>query len=243
MQPDPHLLAASIPGFSEPFSSLTHLLGAGVFLILGIVFLIRNRGGAFQATAVSVFIVGVTFALAMSGVFHLLTPGTTSRAVLQRLDHAAIFFLIAATFTPVHIIKFRGFLRWGILALVWTAAIVGITLKSIFFDGFPEWAGLTLYLALGWVGAVSGYYLYRRFGVAYIRPLLYGAVAYTVGAVMDFARLTIVIPGVIGPHELFHIMVLMGMTMHWVFIQRIAGSTTAPAPRLVGTLAAEAPGP
>lgn len=227
MQPDPDTLATAIPGFSEPFSSMTHLLGAGVFLILGIVFLIRNRGGAAQATAVLVFVIGVTFTLAMSGVFHLLTPGTTGRAVLQRLDHAAIFFLIAATFTPIHVVKFRGFLRWGILALVWTAAIVGITLKSIFFEGFPEWAGLTLYLALGWLGALSAYYLYRQSGIEYIKPLLYGAIAYTVGAVMEYARFPVVVPGVIGPHELFHIMVVVGITMHWIFIHRAAGNTTA----------------
>ncbi len=117
MQPDPDTLARAIAGFSEPFSSMTHLLGAGVFLILGIVFLVRNRGGAAQTTAVSVFVIGVTFALAMSGVFHLLTPGTTGRAVLQRLDHAAIFFLIAATFTPVHVVQFRGFLGGEFLPL------------------------------------------------------------------------------------------------------------------------------
>ncbi len=240
---DPDILAMAIPGFSEPFSSMTHLLGAGVFLILGIVFLIRNRGIAVRTIAVSVFVIGVIFALAMSGVFHLLTPGTTGRAVLQRLDHAAIFFLIAATFTPIHVISFRGFLRWGILLLVWTAAIVGITMKSIFFEDFPEWAGLTLYLALGWVGAVSGYYLYRRFGIEYIKPLLYGAIAYTVGAAMEFSRFPVLVPRLIGPHEIFHIMVLIGITMHGIFIYRVAGTSTAHAPSLVGALATDTPRP
>lgn len=241
MPPDPDTLATAIPGFSEPFSSMTHLLGAGVFLILGIVFLIRNRGVAVQTIAVSVFVIGVTFALAMSGVFHLLTPGTTGRAVLHRLDHAAIFFLIAATFTPIHMVSFRGFLRWGILLLVWTAAIVGITLKSIFFEDFPEWAGLTLYLALGWVGAVSGYYLYRLFGIEYIKPLLYGAMAYTVGAAMEYARFPVLVPRLIGPHEIFHIMVLVGITMHGIFIYRVAGSPAIRAPGLVGALATDTP--
>ena len=60
---------------------------------------------------VYMFVFGVVFLLAMSGVFHLLTPGTTGRAVLQRLDHAAIFFLIAATFTPVHVIQFSKSVR------------------------------------------------------------------------------------------------------------------------------------
>ncbi len=232
MRPDLDTVAAGIPGFSEPFSSMTHLLGAMVFLILGIVFLVRNRGVAARTTAVSVFVIGVTFALAMSGVFHMLTPGTTGRAVLHRLDHAAIFFLIAATFTPIHVVKFRGFLRWGILLLVWTAAIVGITLKSIFFEDFAKSVGLTLYLTLGWVGALSGYYLYRRFGIEYIKPLLYGGIAYTIGAAMEHAHFPVVVPRLIGPHELFHIMVLTGITMHWIFVQRVARKTTSCAPNL-----------
>ncbi len=241
MQPDPETLATAIPGFSEPFSSMTHLLGAGVFLLLGVVFLSRNREGATQAIAVSIFVLGVVFALAMSGVYHLLTPGTTGRAVLHRLDHAAIFFLIAATFTPVHTLQFRGFLRWGILALVWAAAVLGITLKSIFFEGFPEWVGLTLYLALGWVGAVSGYYLYRRCGIEYIKPLLYGAAAYTVGALMEFAHFPVLVPEVIGPHELFHLMVLVGITMHWIFVQRVARKTAAWTASFGRTLATDTP--
>jgi channel protein (hemolysin III family) len=243
MRPEPGKLIVATLGFNEPFSSMTHLLGAGVFLVWGMVFLIRNRGVAAQSAAVSVFVIGVTFALAMSGVFHLLTPGTTGRAVLQRLDHAAIFFLIAATFTPIHVVKFRGFLRWGILLLVWTAAIVSITLKSIFFEGFAEWVGLMLYLSLGWVGALSGYYLYRRFGIEYIRPLLYGALAYTIGAAMEYARFPVVVPRLIGPHELFHIMVLIGISMHWIFIRRIAGKTNACAPSLGGALATYTPRP
>nr|MBS0019442.1 hemolysin III family protein [Gammaproteobacteria bacterium] len=244
MRPDPNTLASGIPGFSEPFSSITHLLGAGVFLVLGIVFLIRNRGDATRTAAVSVFVIGVIFTLAMSGVLHLLTPGTTSRAVLQRLDHAAIFFLIAATFTPIHVLEFRGFLRWGILLLVWSAAIAGITLKSIFFEDFAEGAGLTFYLALGWIGALSGYYLYRRLGIEYIKPLLYGAIAYTLGAAMEYARFPVAVPGLIGPHELFHIMVLIGITMHWIFIRRVARRATASAapPRLDRALATDTPG-
>jgi len=218
----PSLSVAAIPGFTEPFSSITHLIGAGLFLVLGIVLLIRQRGGIGQAMAVLVFVVGVVFLLAMSGVFHLLTPGTTSRAVLQRLDHAGIFFLIAATFTPVHVIQFRGLLRWGVIVFMWSAAVTGITLKSIYFNHLPEWMSLTLYLGLGWVGALSGYFLYRRFGFKQIRLILWGAFAYSAGAVLEFFRFPVLVPSVIGPHELFHVMVLIGIAAHWMYIHRLA---------------------
>ncbi|WP_455205888.1 PAQR family membrane homeostasis protein TrhA [Kaarinaea lacus] len=212
----------AIPGFSEPFSSLTHLLGAAVFLVFGVLLIGRHGKGVAQAASLLVFVFGVTFALSMSGVFHLLTPGTVGKQVLQVLDHAAIFFLIAATYTPIHVIIFRGFMRWGVLTLVWVFAISGITLKSIFFNDIPEWLGLSLYLGLGWFGVFSTYQLYRRFGFDYIKFIIYGALAYTVGATMEFLRLPIIIPNVLGPHEMFHFMVLIGISMHWIFIQKVA---------------------
>ena len=213
--------AESIPGFSDPFSSMSHLLGALVFLFLGVKLIFQARGHAGYVFAVSIFVFSVVFLLSMSGVFHLLDHDTMGRAVLQRLDHAGIFGLIAGTFTPVHSILFKGFWRWGILFLIWALAITGMTLKSIFFHDMAEWLGLLFYLGLGWVGILSAYLTHRLHGFTIIKPLLYGAIAYTAGASLEFLRLPIVIPGVIGPHELFHIAVLLGIAWHWQFVKNL----------------------
>jgi len=211
----------SIPGFSDPFSSMSHLLGAFFFLIFGIKLIYLARGHAGWVVATSVFVFSVVFLLSMSGVFHLLDHQTMGRAVLQRLDHAGIFGLIAGTFTPVHSILFKGFWRWGILFLIWALAITGMTLKSIFFNDMAEWLGLLFYLGLGWVGILSAYLTHRLHGFTIVKPLLYGAIAYTAGASLEFLRLPIVIPGVIGPHELFHIAVLLGISWHWLFVRNL----------------------
>lgn len=207
-----------ILGFSDPFSSMTHILAAGIFLIIGIVSLVRQQRPVGHTVSLVVFVVAVTFLLSMSGVYHLLTPETTGRMVLQRLDHAAIFFLIAASFTPIHVMLFRGFSRWGILLLIWGIAITGITIKVVFFDDLAESTGLMFYLGQGWLGLVSGYLLYRRFGFRYLKLLLLGAVAYTVGAIIDFLGAPVLVARVLGPHELFHVMVLLGILLHWNFI-------------------------
>ena len=106
-----------IPGFSEPFSSLSHLLAAGMFAALGLYLLYRNGGNRGRILGLSVFVFSCVFLLSMSGVFHLLQPGGAGRDVLQRLDHAAIFVLIAGTFTPLHMMLFQGWRRWGISCL------------------------------------------------------------------------------------------------------------------------------
>lgn len=205
-------------GFSDPVSSLSHLVGAVFFLITGIVSLVRYHQNWRHSLAMGLFVFAVIFSLSMSGVYHLLTPDTTGRLVLQRLDHAAIFFLIAASFTPIHALLFRGLNGWGILLLIWLISISGITLKSIFFANMPEWMGLIFYLGLGWVGVYTAYLLTRHFGFNFTRLLLYSALAYTLGAVLDFEKAPNLIDHVFGAHEIFHLCVLAGISFHWCFL-------------------------
>ncbi len=208
-------------GIADPISSILHLGGALVFAVLGIGLLQRARGNSLRVTAIAVYWGGVLFALTVSGVFHLVARGTDARNVLMIVDHAGIFILIAASYTPIHVIQFRGFMRWGILGLVWTAALVGMVLKSVWFATIPEWAGLSLYLALGWTGLISAIALYRLVGPTPLIPLIGGALAYTMGAVFDYARIPTLAAGIVGPHEIFHLLVLAGVGMHWEYIRRI----------------------
>jgi len=212
----------SIPGFSEPFSSMSHLLAAGLFALTGLFLVLRSRGSHGRLYSIGIFVFSVVFLLSMSGVFHLLEPGGEPRSILRRLDHAAIFTLIAGTFTPIHVLLFSGWRRWSVLAVVWIFAIAGLTVKTIYFNELPEWVGLMLYLLMGWIGALSAVLIFHLHGGRYLVPLIAGAVAYTVGAVLDFLRLPTLIDGVVGPHELFHIFVIFGISFHWLLIARIS---------------------
>src|SRR5262249_18128604 len=90
--------------------------------------------------------------------------------------------------------------------------------KTIFFGLVTEGLGVTLYLGFGWVGLYSGILIARRYGLRFIRPLVWGGAAYTVGAIMDFLRWPRLLAGVVGPHELFHLFVLAGIGCHWRFV-------------------------
>jgi len=214
----------SIPGFSDPVSSLTHLAAAVVFASLSFPLVARGRGDALRVIAIVVFAFSCVLLLSLSGVYHLLSPGTAGRSVLLRLDHAAIFVLIAGSFTPVHMILLRERWQRHLLAWIWVAAIAGLTLKTAFFDATPPWLGLLMYLGLGWLGLISTVALARRFGVRFVLPLVWGALAYTIGALADFLGWPAPVPGVVGPHEIFHLAVIAGISFHWAFIRGIASS-------------------
>lgn len=226
-----------IPGFADPFSSLTHLAAAIAALALAPRLVIRGAGDRGRLAALGMFALAVVFTLSMSGIYHLLPAGSTGRHVFRVLDHAAVFTLIAGTFTPVHVIVFRGRWRWGMLAFIWLVAAAAISLKSVFFTGIPDWSGLLMYLAMGWFGVTSGAVLWRRFGWGFVRPLVLGAVAYTAGALVDFLEYPTLIPGVLGPHGLFHVAVLVGIGCHWHFIAGIARTRPVYAPARTDTAA------
>jgi len=217
----------SIPGFSDPVSSLSHLAAAVAFAILGFFLVAGGRGDARRVASLVVFAASCVLLLALSGAYHLLTPETTARGVLLRLDHAAIFVLIAGSFTPVHAILLRDRWHWHLLACIWSAAIVGLTLKTVYFDAVPPWLGLVMYLGLGWLGLISTVALARRSGVRFVLPLVWGALAYTIGALVDFLSWPVLVAGVVGPHEIFHLAVIAGIAFHWAFIHRIAGAERA----------------
>ncbi|MCA9279958.1 MAG: hemolysin III family protein [Phycisphaeraceae bacterium] len=207
-----------IAGFFEPFSALSHLLGAVVFAVLGFLLVRKAHRAGGHTGFLLVYVVCTVFLLAMSGVYHMLTEGSTARDVLGRLDHAAIFTLIAGTHTPVQGMFFRGKARWVPLALMWTAAITGITMFTIFYGRLPLGLGTAVYLFLGWMAGVSGIVLWRRLGTHRLRLLLGGGVAYTIGAIIMGIGWPVLIPGVVGSHELWHVAVLTAMAMHWRFL-------------------------
>ncbi len=217
-----------IPGLYQPFSSLSHLLGACVFAVASVWLLRQGRGNLPRMISLAIFCLGAVFLLATSGTYHLLDPAGDARSVVRRLDHAAIFILIACTFTPANMILFRGWKRTNMLLLIWLIAFVGIALKMFYFDQISPELGIALYLGMGWLGIYPCFLLWRRYGFQLIQPVLLGGLAYTVGAVLEGLNWPILVTGVVHSHEMLHVSVLLGLTCHWAFIYQIADGRVAP---------------
>jgi len=212
----------SIPGFYQPFSSLSHLLGAVVFAGFSVPLLLRGRGDGPRLTSLAIFCLGTVTLLTISGTYHLLDPAGAARSVVRRLDHAAIFVLIACSFTPSLIILFRGKVQWGILFIVWFYAIFATMFKMAYFDQISSHQGLVLYLLMGGIGIFPCILLSRRYGWLFLRPILLGGLAYALGGTLESFHWPVLVPGVIQWHEVFHIAVLIGLGFHWAFVFTIA---------------------
>ena len=237
---------SSVAGFAEPVASWSHLLAAALFVVLSVRMLRRGWSGGERVavgrktrmTCLGLFCFACVSLFSISGVYHLLGFGGTARSVLLRLDHSFIFVLIAATFTPPHVFLFKGVMRWGPLLFVWSVAVSGIVLRATLGADMPSWLGVTIYTAMGWSGLVGGAAIWRRYGSEVVEPAMIGGLVYTVGAVIQLAESPVLIPGVVGSHELFHLAVVGGAVSCWTFIYRFA-SGELPPERVDASLATE----
>ncbi len=211
-----------IPGFNEPFSSISHLIGAGVFVVLGAMLLLRGRGDRLRTVSLTIYVVSALFLFLASGLYHLVERDTAIHAMVKRFDFAAIFVFIAATFTLPHIVLFRGAMRWTPIVLIWAIAAVGLMVRSVLAIDLNAGASVGVYLAMGWVGLFSAGVVWKQYGVDLVRPLFAGALFYTVGALIHYACWPTLVVGVIGPHEVWHLAVLFGAICHWTFIYQFA---------------------
>lgn len=203
-------------GLYEPVSSLTHLIGAIAFTCMGFALLRRSRddpGRPFLA----VYSLTCVLQLVISGIYHSLEQGP-ARSVMLRLDLAAIFILIAGTFTAVHGVLVPGRKHAGPLAFVWFIAVVGVVLATTCYHIVPAGCWLLMYLLQGWTGLFSAYMIWRRHGLGYVVLPFCGGVVFSVGGVIEAAERLILIPHVVGSHEVFHLTVLLGMSCFWISI-------------------------
>jgi len=210
--------AYPVLGFAEPVSCWTHLGAAAVFLYLSFFLVRRGKGNREHLSILVLFSFACVFLLTMSGVYHLLPREGSARIVLQRLDHAAIYVLIASSITAICSVAFARPWRWIGILIIWLVAITAITLKTIYFNSVSETLGLVFYLCFGWAGLIAVANLLRNHGFAHVSFLIYGGLVYSFGACLEYTGRPVLIQGVIGSHELFHIAVIIGISLHWKFL-------------------------
>ena len=153
-----------------------------------------------------------------SGLFHGLHYETPEQQRLfQRIDQSAIYFLIAGTYTPIFWCLLTGRWRRNLLWLMWGIAWIGIAALWL-LPKAPHWFSVSTYLFMGWLGILPTPQLYRAVGWRAMMWAWYGAFFYTFGAICELTNWPMLVPGMIGPHEVLHLCDVAGTATHFVFI-------------------------
>ena len=162
--------------FKEPVNGLTHLfaaLAAGIGLV---VLLHLGRGELTRQLSLLIYGISLIMMFSASATYHLVKAGPKLSLWLRRLDHSAIFLLIAGTYTPVCLHFFTGFWRWGLLSIVWSLAFAGILIK-LFYVHAPRGLSAGMYLLLGWLAVSAVGEIIKRLPVGALAWLLIGGSA------------------------------------------------------------------
>jgi hemolysin III len=189
-------------------NAITHGVGA-VFALVGAVYLIvvSTRGDAWLVVSCSIYGGTLILVYLCSTLYHSLVR-TRARHVFHVLDHSAIYFLIAGTYTPFMLVSMRGRVGWTLLGLVWALAIGGVIFKSLAVGRFPA-ASATVYLLMGWCIVFGLKPLLHAVSLHGMMWLAAGGLAYTLG-ILFFAndRLRYF-------HALWHVFVMGGSVAHY----------------------------
>jgi hemolysin III len=202
---------------TERFSFLSHALGA-VAAVAGLVLLAVWADGPLAVTSAVLYGSSLVLLLGSSALHHAWHPASQAgRNALRRLDHIAIFGLIAGTYTPVSLVGLGGAWGWSIFGVIWGLFLVG-TLTKVFWLSAPRWFSVALYVAMGWTAVVAIVPLLDAFAATPLLLMLAGGLVYTGGAVIYGTKRPDPFPRWMGFHGLWHLFVLVGASLHWWFV-------------------------
>ena len=203
----------------EPFSTYSHLLGVVLSIGALVSLVAQSQGNTWCVVAFSIYGASLILLYSASTIYHGLPLSPRSEDKLRRFDHIAIFVLIAGSYTPICLVSWRDAWGWSLFGIVWTMALAGTALK-LFFAHLPNAWTAALYLAMGWLAVIAIAPLTRSFPLQGLLWLGGGGLMYTVGALIYAVEHPDPFPDVLGHHEVFHVFVLMGSALHFVFMAR-----------------------
>jgi len=193
----------------EIFNSITHGIGTLLSiaaLVMLIVFAVM-KGDAWHVVSFTIYGSTLVLLYLCSTLYHTFTKEKLKN-LFARFDHAAIFLLIAGTYTPFLLTVLRGTLGWTLFGIIWGVALVGVVIRSIYLTRFRNLM-VALYLAMGWMFVVAVGPMMRNLPQLSIIFLFLGGIFYSVGVVFYMWR------NLKYGHGIWHLFVLAGSIMHF----------------------------
>jgi len=196
----------------ERLNTITHLIGTACALAGLVVLVVQAslQGNPWKIVSFSVFGITLVALYLFSTIYHGISGRT--KTIFQKLDHAAIYFLIAGTYTPFTLVTLRGAWGWSLFGVIWGLAIAGVV-QDMLLVTKKRIISVVIYLLMGWLVILAIRPLARALPEAGIVWLVAGGLCYTIGVL--FYALDKRFP---YGHEIFHLFVLAGSSCHFLAI-------------------------
>jgi hemolysin III len=198
--------------YGERFNSISHLVGATLALAAMVVLVVfaSLKGDTWKIVSFSIYGTTLFMLYTLSTLYHS-TRGQV-KSVFLKLDHAAIYLLIAGSYTPFTLVTLRGAWGWSLFGVVWGLAIIGIVIDSLHRDG-PRVYQMIIYLLMGWLVLIALYPLLQNIPINGVIWLVIGGLCYTGGMVFYALDNKLAFA-----HGIWHLFVLAGSICHFVAI-------------------------
>jgi|SRR5690625_43359 len=210
--------------FKDPASAWTHFI-ATFAAIAGAAFLLwESWGSGAKFWAFAAYSIGFIGVFLSSSVYHFFDLGERWNLWLKRLDHMAIFVMIAGSYIPMLVHFLDGGWRTAMLVSVLSIATLGVLFK-LFWVNAPRFLGVGLYLAMGWMVVVAAPALARTLSADVFFWLAVGGLIYTLGALVYAFKWPDPWPNAFDHHALWHLFVIGGAAAHFVAMVRVIPMT------------------
>lgn len=220
----------SSPDSNEYFNAISHLIGAilSVSVLAVLITFAAMQHKWLHVIGFSIYGTSLLLSFIASALLHFFLLFGRYKRVFGILDHCAIYLLIAGTYTPFCLAVIGGAAGWWLFGVVWSLAVLFITLKAIFFARIPVGLSNASFLLMGWLVVFVLAPIYELFGVGAIVIMSFAGLVYTIGAI-SFARgKPNPYPPYFGNHEIWHLAVLLGNALFFylmlAFVLPYAGS-------------------
>ncbi len=193
----------------EIFNSITHGIGTllSIAALVILVVMAVRKGDAWHVVSYSIYGSSLILLYLSSTLYHSFTKEKIKN-LFARFDHAAIFLLIAGTYTPFLLTVLRGTLGWVLFGIIWGVALIGVVIRSIYLTRFRKLM-VGLYLAMGWLFVVAVGPMIKNLSTLSIIFLFAGGISYSVGVIFYVNR------NLKYGHGIWHLFVLGGSIMHF----------------------------
>lgn len=187
---------------------------AAITLAPLLIIMAQGPAGTVSAT---IYAVGVILLFVVSSTYHRIFIHTRFSKLARRLDHSMIFVFIAATYTPVAMMALSGTQRWIVMSVVWGGAVAGIVIRMLWLTA-PRFFTVAPYLLVGWCIVPFLGDVFRGLGTPGFVLLAVGGGIYSVAALIYAGERPDISPKWFGYHELFHLLVVAAVAVHYVAV-------------------------